>query len=52
MSWLVEAVAQQDQLNQIRQMRLDAEWWLFQAHFAGIFEWLDAVETAPYDRED
>jgi|GEM_PF-3368365 len=51
--WL-ESLAQQDRLNDIRAMRLDAQGRFLVARYGWILWWLDAVESLsnPYLRED
>lgn len=52
--WLQEALARQDELNQIRMLRLEAFALMLCRYYVSILEWLDTAETLadPYERED
>lgn len=54
MTRLQESLAEQDRLNEIRMMRLDAIGRFLVARYAGILWWLHVAEalSSPYLRED
>lgn len=48
--WMAEAIVQQDELNQLRQLRLDSA--LIHPCYCSECVWRRAMEPDPYDRED